>query len=151
MYDPASLERWLAHVLGVAEVQAQDGDVADAHRLRKALLRLARARAQGRELAADDVQVLNDFAAAAPPAPQLTAAGTLTPLTVTAAAGLSALARDAIDLFAGPLGQRVRICDAPDCEYLFVDASRPGTRRWCSMQRCGNITKLRTHREQAGK
>jgi predicted RNA-binding Zn ribbon-like protein len=146
VYDPASLERWLAYVLELAEVQAQPGDVAEAHRLRKALLELARARAEGRPLAAADIQSLNAFAAVAPPVPQLTAAGARAPLAVTATAGLSAIARDAIDLFTGPLGHRIRICAAPDCEFLFVDASRPGTRRWCSMERCGNLAKLRTHR-----
>jgi predicted RNA-binding Zn ribbon-like protein len=39
------------------------------------------------------------------------------------------------------------VCAAEDCAFLFVDASRPGTRRWCSMQRCGNLAKIRTHRE----
>ncbi|HEY0932847.1 MAG TPA: CGNR zinc finger domain-containing protein [Trebonia sp.] len=145
-YDPASLERWLAYVLELAGVQAQPTDVAKAHRLRKAVLELARARAQDRQFAPADVQTLNTFAAAAPPAPQLTANGARAPLSVTATAGLSAVARDAIDLFAGPLGHRIRICAGPDCEFLFVDTSRPGTRRWCSMERCGNLAKLRTHR-----
>jgi predicted RNA-binding Zn ribbon-like protein len=150
VYDAASLERWLAHVLELSGVQAEAADVPAARRLRTALLELARARAEGRPLAPADVRTLNAFADAAPPAPQLTADGTRAPLTATAAAGLSAVARDAIDLLAGPLGHRIRICAAPDCEYLFVDASRPGTRRWCSMERCGNLAKLRTHRGQPG-
>ena len=66
---------------------------------------------------------------------------------MTVTAGLSSIARDAIDLLAGPLGHRIRVCAAEDCAFLFVDASRPGTRRWCSMQRCGNLAKIRTHRQ----
>lgn len=77
----------------------------------------------------------------------MTAAGDAAPSVVTAAAGLSAIARDAIDLLTGPLGHRIRVCAAEDCAFLFVDASRPGTRRWCSMERCGNLAKLRTHRD----
>ena len=146
VYDPASLERWLAYVLDLEGIDAQAEDVDAAHHLRKAILHLARARAEGQQFSATDIQTLNAFAAAAPPAPQLTAAGELAPQAVIASVGLSAIARDAIDLFTGPLGHRIRICAAPDCELMFVDASRPGSRRWCSMQRCGNLSKLRTHR-----
>jgi predicted RNA-binding Zn ribbon-like protein len=59
---------------------------------------------------------------------------------------LSTLARDAIYLFTGPLAERIRVCAADDCGLLFVDQSRPGGRRWCSMQRCGNLAKVRKHR-----
>ena len=31
---------------------------------------------------------------------------------------------------------------------LFVDQSRPGSRRWCSMQRCGNLAKVRSYRDR---
>jgi predicted RNA-binding Zn ribbon-like protein len=64
----------------------------------------------------------------------------------TAAAALATLARDAVDLFGGRLAARIRVCAAEDCGLLFVDASRPGRRRWCSMERCGNLAKVRGHR-----
>ncbi|SDP19278.1 Conserved protein containing a Zn-ribbon-like motif, possibly RNA-binding [Nakamurella panacisegetis] len=147
VYDRPSLERWLSHILGLAAVRTEPGDVAEAHRLRAAILRLARARTSEQPFDPQDVDVLNAFAAAAPPIPRLTANGALAPLAATAVAGLSAIARDAIDLFAGPLGHRIRVCASPDCAYMFVDASRPGTRRWCSMQRCGNLAKVHTHRD----
>lgn len=146
VYDPDSLARWLAHVLGLARVDAAAADVRAAHRLRDALWELARARTRGLDLPADHVQTLNSFAAAAPPVPRLLPDGSGGPLDVAASAALSAIARDTIDLFTGPLGHRVRVCAAEDCAFLFVDASRPGTRRWCSMERCGNIAKIRTHR-----
>jgi predicted RNA-binding Zn ribbon-like protein len=147
VYDQASLERWLAHVLGLASIQSQGGDVAAAHRLRASVLRLARARAEGRKLDTEDIETVNAFATVAPPVPEMTTDGTLAPVAASATAGLSAIARDAIDLLSGPLGHRIRVCAAEGCALLFVDASRPGTRRWCSMQRCGNLTKVRTHRE----
>lgn len=147
VYDAASLERWLGHVLGQVTVHATASDVVTAHTLRAAVLRLARARSAGQELDPDDVRTVNTFAAAAPPVPQLTPAGLGAPPTVASSAGLSAIARDAIDLFGGPLGHRIRECAAADCAYLFVDTSRPGTRRWCSMERCGNLAKIRTHRD----
>lgn len=40
--------------------------------------------------------------------------------------------------------QRLRAC--PRCGWLFVDISRGGRRRWCSMQTCGNREKATRHR-----
>jgi predicted RNA-binding Zn ribbon-like protein len=40
---------------------------------------------------------------------------------------------------------RVRECDAGDCNWLFLDRSRSGARRWCSMSTCGNRAKARRH------
>jgi predicted RNA-binding Zn ribbon-like protein len=36
-------------------------------------------------------------------------------------------------------------CAADDCNWLFLDRSRGGTRRWCSMRSCGNRAKARRH------
>ena len=38
---------------------------------------------------------------------------------------------------------RIRICDAPDCGWMYVDRSRNGLRRWCQMQTCGTREKSR--------
>lgn len=44
--------------------------------------------------------------------------------------------------------KRVRLCDADDCGWLFVDASRNRSRRWCDMSDCGNRAKARRYRER---
>lgn len=44
--------------------------------------------------------------------------------------------------------ERLRAC--PRCGWLFVDSSRGGKRRWCSMQTCGNREKTSRHRVRAG-
>ena len=44
---------------------------------------------------------------------------------------------------------RIRECSADDCRLVYLDTSRSGTRRWCSMQRCGNRAKVRTFRAKA--
>lgn len=49
----------------------------------------------------------------------------------------------AADLLLSPDLERLRVCPGNDCEWLFVDASRNGTRRWCSMETCGNRAKAR--------
>ena len=43
---------------------------------------------------------------------------------------------------------RVRACADPSCAWLFLDTTRSGTRRWCTMQSCGNRSKVRRFREQ---
>ncbi|MEV8375862.1 CGNR zinc finger domain-containing protein [Kribbella sp. NPDC056861] len=37
-------------------------------------------------------------------------------------------------------------CEDPTCTLLFVDSSRSHRRRWCSMDRCGARSKMRTLR-----
>jgi predicted RNA-binding Zn ribbon-like protein len=56
--------------------------------------------------------------------------------------------RSAVELLsAGPL-ERVGQCPGERCGWLFLDTSRGGRRRWCSMADCGNVAKVRRHRRQ---
>jgi predicted RNA-binding Zn ribbon-like protein len=49
------------------------------------------------------------------------------------------------DLLVGPQLARVRECSNDKCLWLFLDDSKNGTRRWCSMQACGNRAKAHRH------
>lgn len=64
-----------------------------------------------------------------------------TPSTVAEAALASALVLS----IQGKLG-RVKLCGGEDCRWAFYDASRNGSRQWCSMEVCGNRQKARTFR-----
>lgn len=55
---------------------------------------------------------------------------------------------DAIDLLTHGDPSRVRECAADDCGWLFLDTSRNRSRRWCSMQSCGNRAKVSHFRER---
>jgi predicted RNA-binding Zn ribbon-like protein len=44
---------------------------------------------------------------------------------------------------------RVRHCAHPACVLWFYDISRNGTRRWCSMETCGNRAKAGRHYARA--
>ncbi|WP_028594451.1 CGNR zinc finger domain-containing protein [Paenibacillus assamensis] len=44
---------------------------------------------------------------------------------------------------------RIRVCSAPDCQWVFVDHSRPGTGRWCTMKACGNRAKNKAYRDRS--
>lgn len=51
----------------------------------------------------------------------------------------------AIELLTTSQLDRVRICAADACAWLFIDRSRRGIRRWCDMKVCGNRAKARRH------
>ena len=60
------------------------------------------------------------------------------------------LAHSAAILLAGANRERVRKCG--QCVLHFLDTSKKGTRRWCSMQLCGNRLKVAAYaaRRQSG-
>ncbi|MER7702162.1 CGNR zinc finger domain-containing protein [Kitasatospora sp. NPDC097605] len=157
LHRPADLADWAARsrlALPPGAVRITDGQLTAVRALRDALWRLTAARAAHGAGAGDpaDYAVLNRAAARPPLAPQITPDGTAAPpLPGDGDQLASTVARDAIALFTGPHADRVRECGADDCHLLFVDTSRPGRRRWCSMERCGNrhkIRALRARREQ---
>ncbi|WP_308127678.1 CGNR zinc finger domain-containing protein [Gordonia paraffinivorans] len=51
------------------------------------------------------------------------------------------IADDAVRVLGGESRTRVRACARPECRGLYVDTSRAGTRRGCSMNYCGNRQK----------
>ncbi len=53
------------------------------------------------------------------------------------------IARSAADLLASDQVQFIRACSSKSCQWLFLDTSKNHRRRWCSMQVCGNRTKVR--------
>ena len=43
---------------------------------------------------------------------------------------------------------RLRSCGGDDCEWMFLDQSKNGKRRWCSMATCGNEHKVKQFRKR---
>jgi predicted RNA-binding Zn ribbon-like protein len=43
---------------------------------------------------------------------------------------------------------RVKECSADDCRWLFLDTSKNRSRQWCSMENCGNRSKVRRFRDR---
>jgi predicted RNA-binding Zn ribbon-like protein len=56
-----------------------------------------------------------------------------------------------VDLLTSDALARVKRCDADDCGWLFVDASKNRSRRWCAMRECGNLAKVRRFRARRRK
>lgn len=56
------------------------------------------------------------------------------------------IVRAAADLLLSPgLLKKVKECSSDDCGWLFLDTSKNHTRRWCTMEGCGNRAKSRRH------
>jgi predicted RNA-binding Zn ribbon-like protein len=147
--EPKDLERWAADILGVVGIRATAASVPEAKRLRAAIWNVADAVIDGRAVRAADRSTLNAFAASPSLAPRLDPGGTRSWVPAAAAAALfSTIARDAIEVATGPLASRIKRCEGVNCGIPFVDTSRPGSRRWCSMERCGNRAKVAAHRRR---
>ena len=149
LHEPADLMAWVARsrLPDGLDLSVNRTDVARARTLRDALFSLAADRAHGRPLRPAHLDVVNAAATAPPLVTRLEPDGTRG--WAPGATGprlLSTVARDAIELFTGPYADRIRECGARTCHLLFVDTSRPGRRRWCAMEHCGNREKVRAHR-----
>ena len=143
--DAAALGTWLSeHLAPVSE--PTERDLADARTLRQAVGDIASALADGGEPAPRDVDVLNLYAAT-PDLPPALGGGSRQAGRALArpAQALATAARDAVVVF-GAGSERIHRCSAEDCTVLYLDTTRSGTRRWCSMRRCGNRAKVRAHR-----
>ncbi|MFJ8432021.1 CGNR zinc finger domain-containing protein [Kitasatospora sp. NPDC094019] len=152
LHQPSDLLKWLEEsrlALPPGTVRISDDQLTAVRALRDTLWRLTAARASGTRAPDEpaDHALLNRTAARPPLAPQIAPDGTSAPpLPGDGDQLASTLARDAIALFTGPHAHRIRECGADNCQLLFVDTSRPGRRRWCSMERCGNRHKVRALR-----
>jgi len=62
-------------------------------------------------------------------------------------APLGPIVRSAAELLTSPrLLERVHQCESDSCGWLFVDAAKNHSRRWCVMSDCGNVAKVRRFR-----
>jgi predicted RNA-binding Zn ribbon-like protein len=145
----ADLEAWLAEsTLEVAGLTCSPRELAAARRVAAAVHAGALAAARHRHPPEDAIRLLNRAAALPPLTPRLD------PLThdfawhrPTVGAAMSEVARDALALLGDPeQRRRIRTCANLDCARLFYDDSRPGRRKWCSPERCGDQARARAYR-----
>lgn len=151
MHTPADLARWFSESsLGLADLEVGNQDLDAAYHLRDAVWRAAMRYMERQTPDASDIDVINRFASTPSLAPQIDSNrdGVVWAAPATVASALATIARDAVDLFTSTGRERIRVCASPTCMLLFVDTSRPGTRRWCAMEHCGNIAKTRSYRHR---
>lgn len=157
--NPGDLALWLQQAgLLAPDIPDPGADavLTPGRRLRETVDRAVLAVADNRLPLSGDITMLNRSAAEAPrPALQIAVtdgrlmpAGTAT-IATDASAALALIAQDAVDLLLSAEIRRVRVCGADECALRFVDRSPARNRRWCSMSRCGNRTKVRLHQARA--
>jgi predicted RNA-binding Zn ribbon-like protein len=151
LQQPSDLADWFSESsLQMQGLQVSPDEFKTALSLREAIWRVAQAIGQSGTPRPEDIDAINRAAAVADLPPQLEANASdwTWHSPATAAAALSTIARDAIDLFTSELRSRIRECENPKCGLMFVDTSRPGKRRWCLMKRCGNMAKTSRYRRR---
>jgi predicted RNA-binding Zn ribbon-like protein len=123
--------------------------LAVARRLRDALYGVFAAQARGRRVPAADLDTLNTALRAALPHLEVRRRGGRYAWAwqdrTHLASPLRPIARSAAELLTGADLGRVRECDGATCTWLFLDQSRNRSRRWCSMESCGNRAKAQRH------
>ena len=147
---PSDLRRWISLAVAPVRTPVRPEHLAEAVRLREAVYAGALARIDRRVVPIAVRTVINQWASRPPPTlrldPNDRTVATLRPGDEVES-GLAAVARDAVVLFADRDG-RLRKCAGPDCSLVFYDASRPGRRRWCAADRCGNRVNTSAYRRR---
>ncbi|MFI2413760.1 CGNR zinc finger domain-containing protein [Streptomyces sp. NPDC018947] len=147
--EPADLAAWAdrSRLTPTPALEISEAEVAAVRGLRDALFRVVLAHTRGEPHPPRDLRTVNEAAARPPLAPAITPTGERRWAGTPSGTHLAAtVARDAVELLTGPFRHRVRTCAAADCHLVYVDTSRPGRRRWCSMEHCGNRHKARALR-----
>lgn len=125
--------------------------IAEARALRSALRQLASALNQAAPVPQEIEPALNAVMASQPLTLRLDRTGehfhvAWRPVDGSLRGVLGAIARDAAQFLAHADASMVRACANPNCGIYFHDVSKNHTRRWCSMELCGNRIKVAKHR-----
>jgi predicted RNA-binding Zn ribbon-like protein len=128
--------------------------VSEARELRAAILKGAEATRSGKRIPQFAVTAINRWMARSCKREQLAWSGS--DLIKKAdmddskpAQWLAAVAEAAADLFVGPRAASIRRCEGAGCILWFLDLTRNHSRRWCSMETCGNRMKAAQYRQKA--
>lgn len=153
--DPSGLRSWLLdHGLIGTRDKVTPGDLRNALELRGAIRSLAYAN-HGEPTPPEALRSLDRAAAAADLQPRFRAGEppVLEPHSKGPAGALGGLVAIAFASMSEGSWRRLKICRADTCAVVFYDYSKNQSRTWCSMQVCGNRTKVRNfrRREQSGR
>jgi predicted RNA-binding Zn ribbon-like protein len=147
---PAALGNWLADE-GLLDQpsDATDDDLQLAHEMRETLRSLAIANGEGTDdpVAAD---ALNRLADGLPVSVRMRPDGTarLEPQTSGIPGALTRLLAIVFTTVVGGNWARFKACRNDECRWVFYDASKNRSRRWCDMAECGNVINARAYRSR---
>jgi predicted RNA-binding Zn ribbon-like protein len=118
--------------------------------LREAIYRIFLAIGEGRSPPSGDLAIFNRALAETPQRLGISARGdgyawiVAAPSTSLGGA-LAPVIWSAADLITHAAERRIRRCANDKCQWVFIDRSKGGTRRWCDMNSCGNRAKAHRH------
>lgn len=141
---------WLTAFLSERGLPPLDShaDLAPLKELRSLLRRLSETLSAGGALGPDDLATLNGLMAGGPVIRQLGEDHhlQLKPVGQDLAQLMAEIAASFAQTLAEGEGARVRVCDNPDCLWVFYDDTRNRTKRFCDDKACGNLMKVRRFR-----
>jgi predicted RNA-binding Zn ribbon-like protein len=148
---PSELRRWLSlSSLRLPGMRVSKEDLNTAKMLRGAIWRVVGASLRRAIPAAGDIRLINRIAREAGLARELDlTAKSMRWRRPAPAAALATIAQDAIMLLGEPAQRkRIRRCENAGCRVVFFDDSRPGLRRWCASNRCGDRVRAQRYRDR---
>ena len=148
LQTPAQLEKWLqSRALLKSGIRISPAEHREALELRTALRQFLNSSPTQQTAAAIDLE----RAAARFPL-SVTASRKrsldLRPVVRRANSGLGGVLAELVRLSDSGRLERMKMCSSDECHWIFYDRSKPGNRRWCSSDRCGNREKTRAYRDR---
>ncbi|WP_199614106.1 CGNR zinc finger domain-containing protein [Paenibacillus alkalitolerans] len=147
------LDQWLGeHHLSVTGRPTEE-EMAELKRFRAFLFDLVKRLVHGSEASRDDIRTLNKLLAGGPVVRQITgSAGGYrletqhfsTPVEWPQV--MAEIAASFADVLINGEISRIRICDNPDCLWVYYDNTRNRSKRFCDDKMCGNLMKVRRFR-----
>jgi predicted RNA-binding Zn ribbon-like protein len=149
--------QWIRQFTRSAGLPAIDADDSAQRRqlkeLRDLLQRIAAECVAGRKISEANLSALNRYLAQTHVRPRLVRKPPhfrldLSPTSRGLAALEFAVAASLADFLIQGEASRLKLCENPACRWLFYDATRSRTRRWCAAV-CGNLIKVRKFRRRS--
>jgi predicted RNA-binding Zn ribbon-like protein len=151
MSDPAGLGEWLGNHGFPQAAKPNRRDHQEAVAVREALRSLALAN-NGVDLDPAALYTINQASGAARFALGFETGSnvTITPQAAGVRGVLGHILSIVADSMADESWSRFKACLNPECHEAFYDIARNQSRKWCSMDTCGNQAKARAYRRRQG-
>jgi predicted RNA-binding Zn ribbon-like protein len=154
---PDALVRWAQAASLISSEDAFQPDevwLEEAHQFRATLRKGADALVTDRNPPSATIVAVNEKLARSPVVSTLIKGGSGWQVKPRFKAGLAdallgRLAADFAETLASGRANRLRRCEHPSCAMMFIDTSKNGKRRWCSMETCGNREKAAGRRARS--
>lgn len=148
---PDWIELWLKDSGLPALAFPNPEELASLKAFRELLLRIVRAYAAGGMPEEPDLERLNDALAEGPVIRRISFGEERWRLeTVPVRKSWRQVTAEVAASFARTMAEgeasRIRICDNPDCLWVYYDDTRNRSKRYCDDKMCGNLMKVRRHR-----